>query len=416
MARTMDLPLTELYEKKITSSVEAAIQSKEDFSKISPKYCSTVCRLKCKTPNRVILIKEEKTPIDILIVQDHAMPRGKYDKNDLSSEIQQRKILEFICSKAGFNGLNYRITNLLKCLPSEQDFPKGKAPTSTVLQKCKPYLLEEIKQSKPKVIISLSTAVTKALGLTKHSNTGNRGEIHNNIVITLHPRVLSMIRQNASGAMWGNDYFEIIRRDFEKAAKIVRGELKPKNVLEAVQEQRKNILVCRSMNDVKNVVQTILELPEGYLISVDTETTGLDGMAPDARLLCIQFGWKNSQGTYVSAVIPLWHKDNTYYNANEAWKLIAPILLSEKILKILHNAKFDILYIYHTTGIRLRGLEFDSMLMLHALDSGTQGCLSLKDTTWDLFPEMGIGGYENLLPKLTKVKEENEEDDEQTDD
>jgi hypothetical protein len=59
------------------------------------------------------------------------------------------------------------------------------------------------------------------------------------------------------------------------------------------------------------------------------------------------------------------------------------------------------------------------MLMLHAMDSGIQGCYSLKTAIWDWAPEMGLGGYEELLPKLTKVKKtkddgstEGEEEDE----
>jgi DNA polymerase I-like protein with 3'-5' exonuclease and polymerase domains len=229
-----------------------------------------------------------------------------------------------------------------------------------------------------------------------------------------------MIRQNASGAMWGNDYFEIIRRDFEKAARIVRGELVMKDLQASIEEQRKNILIARSLDDVRAIVQKIISLPEGYIVSVDTETTGLDGMAEDARLLTIQFGWKDEGGVYVAGVIPLWHRENNRYKAEDAWALLVPILVSERILKVLHNAKFDILYIYHTTGVRLKGVEFDTMLMMHAISSGEQGCYSLKTAMWDWAPDLGIAGYEDLLPKLTKRKKVDgdaiEEDEDASDD
>jgi len=410
------LPLNELYEKKITASVEAAIQSKEDFSGLSKNYCSMVCKLKCKQPEKVRLLNTE---VDILIIQDHSAPKGKYDRRENQSENVQKDIIEFICQKAGFAGLTYRIVNLLKCAPTEADFPKGKAPSIITISKCKPYLLEEIRVSKPKAIISLSTAVTKALGYKKHANTSNRGEIVNgNIVITLHPRVLSMIRQNASGAMWGNDYFEVIRRDFEKAAKIARGELVVKPLSQGLEEQRKNIRVCRNLEDIRQVVEIITNLPEGYIISCDTETTGLDPMSPTAKLLCIQFGWKDPVSkVYVAAVIPLWHRANTLYNPDIAWKLVVPIIVSEKILKVGHNFKFDYLYLYHTTGVRVLGYEMDTMLLAHALDSGIQGCLGLKAILWDWAIDLGIGGYENLLPKLTKIKKvEEESEEEETED
>ncbi len=409
-----ELPLNELYTRKITGSVEVAIQSKEDFSKIAPTYCSTVCKLKCKQPKGVSLLSSK---VDILIIQDHSTPRGRYDKRDDQSEQVNRSIIDFICQRAGFAGLTYRLVNLLKCAPTEADFPKGKAPSATTITKCKPYLLAEIERTKPTVIISLATAVTKALGYKKHSNTGNRGEIIDNVLITLHPRVLSMIRQNASGKLWGNDYFEVIRRDFEKAAKIVRGELVIKPLSTGIEEQKKNITVCQNLDDVRKVVETINSLPEGYLISCDTETTGLDPMHLDAKLLCIQFGWKDPKTkTHIAAVIPLWHRENKRYNPDTAWSLVVPILISSGILKIFHNGKFDILYIYHTTGVRVEGMEFDTMLMAHALDSGIQGCLSLKTLIWDVAIDMGVCGYEDLLPKLTKppkVKDEDSEDEEE---
>lgn len=398
------LPLNELYLRKITPSVETAIHKLEDFSKISPDYCASVCKLKCKSPKGVVLL--DNTPLDILIIQDHAAPRGKYDRSDNGQEVIQRNIVEFLCQQAGFAGLRYRITNLLKCMPKEADFPKGKSPSVTTLSKCRPYLLAEIERTKPKMIISLSTAVTKALGFKKHSNTANRGEIVNgNVLITLHPRVLCMIRQNASGKLWGNDYFNIIKRDFEKAANIVRGKLVLKPLEEGINAQRKNIRIARTIDDVRRIVETIMSLPERSVISVDTETNSLDGLSDGAKLLTIQFGWRDPETKqYVAGVIPLWHRANTMYDPDLAWKLIVPILLSSEINKVLHNAKFDILFIYHTTGVRMEGFAFDTMLMMHALDSGTQGCYSLKTAMWDWCLDLNIGGYEELLPKLTKVK------------
>lgn len=408
-----DLPLTDLYQRKMTSSVEAAIQSKEDFSQISASYCANVCKLKCKNTKGVQLLKDE---VDILIIQDHAMPDGKFDRRKGQSEAVQKAILDFICLKAGFSGLNYRITRLLKCEPTETDFPKGKAPSVTTISKCKPYLFREIERCKPKVIISLSTAVTKALGYKKLSNTSNRGEIvDGKVLITLHPRVLSMIRQNASGALWGNDYFEIIRKDFVKAAKIARGELVVKTLAQGIEEQKKNVFVAKSLDQVKHIIETINSLPPGRMVSCDTETTGLDPMSKEAKLLCIQFGWKDPETkTIISGVIPLWHRDNKWFDPVEAWKLVTPILVSEERMKIFHNGKFDILYIYHTTGVRVQGMEIDTMLMLHAKDSGGQGTFSLKTAIWDYGIELGIGGYEDLLPKLTKSKDlENEEEEEE---
>ena len=413
MASKLDtLPLEDLYSKKPTPAVLKRIIKLEDFSKISPAYCQNVCRLKCKNPGKVTLLNK---PVDVLIVTDYRTIPGKYDRKAGQSEAVQASIMAHIMRAAGFAGLNYRVTNLLKCGPTEKDFPNGKAPTATTLSKCYPYLLEEIKQVQPKVVISLSTVVTKVLGLTGKSNVHNRGEILDlslpgmqeggKILITLHPRILSMIRQNSSGAMWGHSYYRIIEKDFKKAADYVRGNLKLVSLAEGIERQRKNIKVCRSLDDIRTMYDTIKKLPEGTLISIDTETTGLDPMSDSAKLLCIQFGWRCPvKNCYIATVVPLWHRKNIWFNPDEAWSIVSPLLVDNGLKTILHNGKFDVLYIYHTTGVRLSNWEFDTMLLGHALDSGIQGCYSLKSMIWDWAPELGVGGYEDLLPKLTKAK------------
>lgn len=403
MAKISDLPLNELYQRKITASVEAVIHIKEDFSKISPTFCDAVCKLKCKSYETVTLAKN---PVDILIVQDHEAPAGKWDKFPGQQEQLQRDIIFHLCKAAGFGDLKYRLVNLLKCGTNSEDFPNGKAPTATTLMKCRPYLWQEIETCKPKVIISLSTAVTKALGYKKHSNTGNRGEYVDNVVITIHPRALTMIRQNASGAFWGQELYGVILRDFKKAAAMARGELNPPKLEDAIQFYKENrIRIAESIEDVKEFMGILNSLSMSSIISVDTETTGFDGLAPDAKLLCIQFGYRDPVDKQVKAlVIPLWHRENTFYSGDEAWELVKPFLEGDRP-KVLHNGKFDILYIWFTTKVRVKNVAFDTLLLLHSLDSGAQGTYSLKTAVWDIVPWTGLGGYEDLLPKLTKSKD-----------
>jgi hypothetical protein len=404
VVKLADMALNDLYAKpKITSTVEAVIHVKEDFSKISPTYCEKVCKLKCKQYESVFLAKKE---VDILIIQDHAAPDGKWDKFEGQQEKLMQDIIFHLCKAAGFGNLTYRMVDLLKCPPTEADFPNGKAPTATTLMKCRPYLWQEIESCKPKVIISLATAVTKALGYKKHSNTGNRGEYVDNVVITIHPRALTMIRQNASGAFWGQELYGVILRDFKKAAAMARGDLKPAPLLEAIEFYKQNrIRVAESIEDVKEYMDILWALPENSIVSVDTETTGFDGLAPDAKLLCIQFGYRDPADKLVKAlVVPLWHRENTFYSGDEAWELVKPFLEGDRP-KVLHNAKFDILYIWFTTKVRVKNVAFDTLLLLHSLDSGAQNTYSLKTAVWDIVPWTGLGGYEDLLPKLTKTKD-----------
>jgi uracil-DNA glycosylase family 4 len=405
MIKIKDLTLEELYNKpKATPSIEAAIVAKEDFRQIQPAYCEKICKLKCKSYGNVEL---DHGPVDVLIIQDHDALNDGW-KEAAKVEKAHRNIIAELCRR-NLQGLTYRLTNLFKCQITDEDTIRGnKPPSSSVLTKCSPYLKKEIELSKPKVIICLGTVATKALGLKK-SNYTNRGEIHSNIVLTLHPKVTLMIRQNSSGRLWGIDYWDVIDRDFRKAGKIARKEIRIPSLQEGLEKYKPNIFVARSLKDVEIAIAELLSLSQSKIVSFDTETTGLDPWHKDAKLLTIQFGYKHSKGYMRSIVIPLWHRDNKAYNANEAWTNVS-YYLRQGHPKIGHHVKFDILYIYATTGVRVCNVVFDTMLVLHNLNSGIQGSYGLKGAVWDYLPQSGLGGYEDQLPKLTK-EEDLEEDD-----
>ncbi len=407
MAKLETLSLDELYSKKVTSTVEKVILLKEDFFGQAPRWCEKVCKLNCKNPPPdIALVPTDK--VDILVIQDYkAFDEPRFKRRGVEVEKTNRNVIQYFASlafraKGDQPKLTFAISHLLKCNLSKDDIKKGKAPTETVLMKCRPYLLEEIKQRKPKVIISLSTSVTKALGY-KLSNYNNRGEIADNMVITVHPRILLMLRQNASGKLWGPDFFQVILRDFKKAASLARGEISTPNLKAAVERVKTQITIARSMEEVEAYCKELEENFElGKVMSYDTETTSLDPWVDTAKLLTAQFGYRLDSGLVKSIVFPLWHRENKFYDPDEAWKLISPLLSNPGYKKIGHNIKFDILYTYATTGCRVQGVLFDTMLLLHHLDSGIQGTYGLKQAVWDYLPDSELGGYENALPPLTR--------------
>lgn len=413
MTALSKMTLDELYARpKLTTATELAIRNKSDFTSINEQWCERVCRLKCKNNAVVNLLA---TPVDILIVQDHQAPAGKFDRREGQQEAVQQGVIQFIAREAGFDGLTYRVVNLLKCKATSEDFPLGKPPTQTTLQKCYPYLDAEIKASNPKVIISLGTATTKALGLSKHSNTGNRGHIAISryeipVVISLHPKIMTFIRQNARGAagMWGPDYLPTIRRDFEKAAQLARGELKYTRTTLQESVKRfldKNIVICRSIDQVREQINRINDLPRNKIISFDTETTSLDTLDPNLKLLSIQFGWRGDDGELYAVVIPLWHRRNDMFNPDEAWALIEPVLTGLR-RKVGHNSKYDILAIYWAKGVRVANVVFDTLLLAHSICSGAQGTYGLKSAVWDRLTHLGLGGYEDQLGDLKALKKQ----------
>lgn len=415
MAKLSTISLEELYSRKITKSVEEAIMEKEDFSSISENWCDKVCTLACKSPSDRLLHSE---PVDVLIIQDHrSLDDIKFGRPGEVIERKMLEIIQYLAKKSFQNHLDttYHVTSLLKCHIEREDTVRGKAPRESVLMKCRPYVLDEIDRIRPKVIVSLSTAVTKSLGLKK-ANYGNRGEIVEYkgipVVITLHPRILVMLRQNSSGKMWGPDFTSTILGDFNKVTGLLNGELKVPNLEEGLAQVKPRIRVARNIEEVKAFTEFLstLGLSKGVL-SYDTETTGLDPLAPDAKLLTVQFGYKSREtGLYNSIVFPMWHRENKGYSAEEAWGFIKPLLENPEILKIGHNMKFDVLYTWHTTGVRIKGILFDTMLLLHSINSGVQGTYGLKQAVHDWLPDTQLGNYEDKLPKLSKLKEEEEEE------
>lgn len=415
MAKINDMSLLELYDRKITSSVEKVILQKEDFSKKAASWCEKVCKLKCKNPP----VKEMfyTSEVDVLIIQDfNAFDETKFHRSGAVIEAKHKAIIRLIADKTlqdtptgkDKKPFSYSITNLLKCQLQGEDIVKGKAPTDTILTKCRPYLLEEIRQRKPKVIISLNTAVTKALGLAK-SNYRDCGDIVNYngipVVITLHPRILLMLRQNSTGAAWGPDFYSVIEKDFVKAALILKGFLKVPDLDKAIEEAKKQIHIARSIKDVEEFCKILFTQGgmKARILSFDTETTGLDPWALDAEIITMQFGFRNTTTNKIDVyVFPMWHRNNTWYNAEDAWGFIKPILLNRHIAKVGHNFKFDILYVEVTLGIRIVGKISDTMLLLHAINSGLQGMYGLKRAVGNWLPDSELQGYEDKLPRLTK--------------
>jgi hypothetical protein len=429
MAKLENISLLELYDRKITSSVEKEILKKEDFNVQAASWCEKVCKLKCKNPPIGEMFKSDI--VDVLIIQDYsAIDDVRFRRSGIDIEKKHRSIIDHLTkSTLAYYDDNkekvsytYDVTALIKCRIQDDDIVKGKAPAETVLMKCKPYLLQEIQVRKPKLIISLNTSVTKALGLKK-SNYRDCGDIVEYegipVILTLHPRILLMLRQNSSGAAWGPDYYSIVEHDFVKAAWILNKGLKVPNLDAALERVQPQTHIARSMKDVIEFCNILTEAGlAGYIESLDTETTGLDPWAVDARLITIQFGYRNPETNLIDAyVFPLWHRHNIWYDSDEAWKLISPILINENIKKVLHNAKFDLLYIEITKGIRVRGVLFDTLLLLHAINSGVQGFYGLKSAIGYWLPDLELSGYEGKLPKLTKkgiINDESERDDEET--
>jgi len=205
--------------------------------------------------------------------------------------------------------------------------------------------------------------------------------------------------------MYGADFTGVILNDLRKVRQILDRQIQVGGLRENVERiVADQVFVTTKLEHVKDITDVLMKLPPNQVISWDLETTGLDPWAPDARILTCQFGYRRPDGKVQSFVVPLWHKDQVFYDPAEAWKLLILVLISERA-KVGHNVKFDVLYCTVTTGIRPRGRIFDTMLMIHSMNSGIQGNYGLKAAMWDYVPGLGLGGYEALLDETLDAAE-----------
>lgn len=392
---------------KTTPSIVKRIEQLEDFTEYSRDYVGLVCRTPKTTFPLLPMVDEEA---DILIVQNH-VPFPEKWKRGVELDYMHRRQFDSMMP----SDITYARTNLVKFPPSLFNHPKnGKVQnkfTATHMKGWLPYLMEEIKRVNPKVIVCTSTELCKLFGL-KMSNTNNRGEVHYSpvldlpVVITLHPKVTNMIRQTSSGGMWGDDYYSVIRRDLWKASDLVHGRVELSDIRDVLDKiSSDQVTICQSIEDVRYWTDFLLTLPEKQFTSWDLETNSLDpwyrgvnrfGDDDEARIITSQVGYRREDGLVHAIVFPLWHRDNDYYDPNEAFEIHKEYLLRDSC-KVGHNVSFDICFLAATTGVRLAGTILDTLLALHSLDSGIKGCYGLKAAVWDYLLDSGLGGYEELL-------------------
>lgn len=401
MAGRLDvIPLAELYEKpKMTPAVIKNIMLKEDFSEIQPNYCDKVCALPCSAKNPGgVRFKTQRC--DILIVLPYPSMDEKWKKGFVVDRVNEGIINQL--AKEKLKGLTFQITYAMKCQPAGMD-----KVTIAQARRCTPYLSTEIKKTKPRIVLGLGVDVGKILGLPKVPRgiprTVKLLDTEFDLICSLHPKILTMIRQNASGEFWGPDYLDVLRYDFDKVARVARGEVTLRQLSEVVEEIKKTrIIVPTTLQEIIDFRDYLFSQTDKgpVVVSWDTETTSLDPWYHDARLLCCQFGYRDIDGVCKSFVVPLWHRQNitnNFFSIPEAWDIVRSILESELITKVTHNGMFDLLYTRVTTGVEVKNVAFDTMLLLHSLNSGMQGYYDLKTAISDHLFELQLAEYENGL-------------------
>jgi len=127
------------------------------------------------------------------------------------------------------------------------------------------------------------------------------------------------------------------------------------------------------ISDEKSFENLLTTLQNAEIFSFDTETTSLDVF--NAKLVGMSFGWnpqvkaennkvivdKSAENQTKTAYIPVGHQEGKQLELNYVLSNLKPLFESEKLYKVLQNAKYDI-NILANHGIEMNGVIFDTMI------------------------------------------------------
>lgn len=241
----------------------------------------------------------------------------------------------------------FYITNAVKCRP-----PGNRTPVIAEIRACRDYLLDEIRLVKPKKIIALGASAIKAV------LNDNRGSVKKyrfkEIRFSEFPEIPVFPAYHPSAVLRAPYRRKLFVEDLQFAFGAERNSCK----------KRKYLLV----NDAREAKRILKYAVKKNLIAVDFETTGLDTLAPDFKILTMSITWKEGTGY----CIPIEHPESEI-----------PLDTAVSLMRYLfegghdviiggHNIKYEIKCLL-SYGISVPGPIRDSMLEFALLDENYPG-------------------------------------------
>jgi len=276
-------------------------------------------------------------------------------------------------------------THLVKCRTANTT-----PVTDRDIKACYQYLVEEIKEIEPKVILAVGSNVAKALSKTSGAIASLRGKIYSTDYDGLiAPTVCTYAPAYVN---YNENCLKPFAEDLYKAYTISQG------VSDAPVAQTQVVQVT-TLEQVKELVGYIKEVG---VCAFDFESTGLDWFRYNpndldtsefkATLLSISFQVGSAY------TIPLHHFESPFTDA-QVKSIIRYferyVFSNPAIRKIAHNTKFD-MHIARIYGVKhFRGRFDDTMVMSHCLDETVRH--GLKELGQTYFPK--FTGYEDEVKK-----------------
>jgi len=291
------------------------------------------------------------------------------------------KLLRDTLKDAGFDTSKVSYINVVKCIPT-----KDGAPEKGAVKICsKEYLIEELSQLRPKLIV-LAGALPLKVFFPKDKITDKKGNFLDmngiKFLPVLHP---AYCLRNA-------DFIPNLRRDLKKAFIFLYGNL----------YKNRKYNICKTVEDL-NKWKEILLKADTLAIDIETNST-LDPFSIGAEIWTIAFAYDKGQ----TVCMPLNHPEvvDPDYKA-KVWGVVKEIMGSE-VKKVFHNAIFDVKFL-QKFGVITKALWADTMVMSFLLDDNrhSNGLKTLSS-------EYLYGCVDSWSEKLDKLAEYNSEDSDNT--
>ena len=367
------------------------------------------CPILCKSRKRIV---NGRGPEDAAIMVVGEGPGVDEDRTAMPFVGKSGDVLGYLMSEAGIDLTDVRLTNAVRCRP-----PGNRTPKPEEIAACNPYLVQEIKEVMPKVIITVGLPALKAVMDNRFKKLGDVVgqafyEPHFGIPVvpTYHPSYLMRGR-------WGQ--IPQVVQHMEKANAISKG----RNPVQDLEEARANTIFAKDLDTLTEMVDFLLS-EDVSIITLDSESfgsteewSGLDWMG--AELLCLSFSGldENRQPLRAGWAVPLLQKDALDWwgdDADAAFDLIGRLLVSDKP-KCIQNSLHDIRLMErapadqesgavdeHVRGLygwRIENVAYDTMLIQRLLDENLPANENALMTAYTDMPY-----YEEDVLKQTKQK------------
>lgn len=332
-------------------------------------YCTD-----CVLVDAEMILPQTGRELDILVVSSFPFVNG-YDPKTYVGEFGEtgNKLAKNVLAKTlGEQKLRVGYTYAIKCVAEAVQF----RPDTATYHKCSYFLKTYADKCAPKVIITLGVQPFKALEFRIAKLGDVRGRIHKfgtaMVVPTFHP--IEILK--TPGKM------ELFKKDIALAASIALGTTELTNLTIYTPTTEDDVVA--QLDDITRFINAKAEeTGRPWLVSVDTETTGLKPYVADARVIMMSMSWETDKGI----AFPYRHRLFTY--TDKVYDAVKAFFENPNMTTVYHNAKFDIQWLTSKYGLKTDNIYWDSLLAEHLVDEDKKGNYSLKDLTCLYFPSMG---------------------------